>query len=235
MSAPSPSSVGDRPRPTTVLIVDDEALVRAGLSALLGSADDLRVAGAAGNGAEAIQLCRRHRPDVVLMDLRMPLMDGIEATGLIVAEFPGTRVLVVTTFDDDDEIVAALDAGASGYVVKDTPPEQLIEAVRVVASGESLLSPRVTSRIIAMVARRPHPVAAQADRLAPLTAREREVLVQVATGASNAEIAGQLVISLPTVKTHVSNLLSKLQARDRAQLVRIAYEHGLPRPPEPRG
>lgn len=213
---------------TTVLIVDDEALVRAGLSALLSSVESLRVVGTAGNGAQAVALCRRHRPDVVLMDLRMPLMDGIEATALIARELPDIRVLVVTTFDTDDEILAALDAGASGYVVKDTPPEQLIEAVRVVAAGESLLSPRVTSRIIAMLARRPHPIVPQADQLAQLTAREREVLVQVATGASNAEIAERLVISLPTVKTHVSNLLSKLHARDRAQLVRIAYESGLP-------
>jgi len=227
--------LGEPPTPalTRVLVVDDEALVRAGFRALVGSAPDLEVVGEASHGADAVRQARALRPDVVLMDLRMPVMDGLEATRYLVGEPDGPRVLVVTTFDHDEHVFQALRAGASGFVLKDTPPERLLEAIRVVAAGESLLAPSVTTRLVAAFVRQP-PFApassADDDRLAGLTDREREVLALVARGRSNAELAAELVVELTTVKTHVSRLLTKLGARDRAQLVVLAYETGLVTP-----
>lgn len=213
----------------TVLVVDDEALIRAGFRVLVDSAPDLTVVGEAANGAEAVQAVRKLRPDVVLIDIRMPVMDGLEATQRIVET--QTRVLVVTTFDRDEYVFQALRAGASGFVLKDTPPELLLEAIRVVAAGESLLGPTITRRLIADFVSRSAPAHRPVpEALATLTDREREVLVQVAAGRSNAELAEQLHISRATAKTHVSNLLSKLAARDRVQLVVLAYESGIVNP-----
>ncbi|GAB3342058.1 response regulator transcription factor [Micromonospora halotolerans] len=216
-----------------VLVVDDEALIRAGFRALVDSDPDLAVVGEAADGAQAIRMVHALRPDVVLIDIRMPTMDGLEATRRIAHDdaAPTTRVLVVTTFDRDEYVFEALRAGASGFVLKDTPPEHLLEAIKVVATGEALLTPTLTRRLItefvrsAVPPRRPAPAA-----LAGLTQREREVLVQVAAGRSNAELAHVLHISRATAKTHVSNLLSKLDARDRVQLVVLAYESGLVNP-----
>ena len=216
-----------------VLIADDEALVRAGFRLLVEFAEGLEVVGEAATGAEAVNQARGLRPDVVLMDIRMPVMDGIEATGALLAQPHAPRVLVVTTFDDDENVFAALAAGASGFVLKDSPPEQLIEAIRVVAAGEALLAPSVTRRLIAEFARAPRPGAPGtrgAAVLAGLTAREREVLAQAGAGRSNAEIAAALHVSAATVKTHVSRLLAKLGARDRAQLVVLCYELGVVTP-----
>lgn len=215
-----------------VLLVDDEALIRAGFRALLTSIPDFQVVGEAANGAEAVQAARTLRPDVALIDIRMPVMDGLEATRRIVQTSPdGTpRMLVVTTFDRDEYVFEALRAGASGFVLKDTPPEQLIEAIRIIAAGDALLSPTVTRRLITeFVTHVPPPTKADDSptTLAALTDREREVLVQVATGKSNAELAAHLHMSPATAKTHVSNLLTKLGVRDRVQLVVIAYESGL--------
>jgi DNA-binding NarL/FixJ family response regulator len=217
----------------TVLVVDDEALIRAGFRALVDSAPDLTVVGEAANGAEAVHAARTLRPEVVLIDVRMPVMDGIEATRSIIHSIPGgeTRVLVVTTFDCDEYVFEALRAGASGFVVKDTPPEQLIEAIRVVAAGEALLTPNITRRLITEFISRSAPAnRPTTTSLTTLTDREREVLVLVAAGCSNTELAESLYISRATAKTHVSNLLSKLGARDRVQLVVIAYESGLVTP-----
>jgi DNA-binding NarL/FixJ family response regulator len=214
--------------PLSVLIADDEALIRAGFRVLIDSAADLRVIGEAHNGIEAVRQARALQPDVLLMDIRMPIMHGLEATKVILDDGTGPRprILVVTTFDSDEHVFAALHAGASGFVLKDTPPEQLLEAIRVVARGDALLTPSVTRRLIAEYTRRP-PVPAQSDAaLAGLTAREREVLEQIAAGRSNAEIATVLHLSVATVKTHVSRLLSKLDCRDRAQLVVVAYQTG---------
>jgi len=212
----------------SVLIADDEALIRAGFRVLIDSAADLRVVGEARDGIEAVRQARALQPDVLLMDIRMPIMHGLEATKVILDDQAGprTRILVVTTFDSDEHVFAALHAGASGFVLKDTPPEQLLEAIRVVARGDALLTPSVTRRLIAEYTRRP-PVPAQSDAaLAGLTAREREVLEQIAAGRSNAEIAAAMHLSVATVKTHVSRLLSKLGCRDRAQLVVVAYQTG---------
>lgn len=220
-----------------VVIADDQALVRGGFRVLVDTVADMHVLGEAGDGAEAVALTRRLKPDVVLMDIRMPGMDGIEATRQIKSEeaTAGSKVLVLTTFDLDEYVYAALLAGASGFLLKDTSPENLLEAIRVVAGGDALLAPSVTRRLIAdftakaLIAGqpdRPERVAALAA-LATLTEREREVLVQVAHGLSNAEIAAQLHMSPATAKTHVSRLLMKLSARDRAQLVVIAYETGM--------
>ncbi|MGH9120456.1 MAG: response regulator [Acidimicrobiales bacterium] len=215
-----------------VLLADDQALIRAGFRVLLESAHDLEVVGEAADGAEAVDAARRLRADVVLMDVRMPGMDGIEATRMINADedLAGVRVLILTTFGEDDYIFEALRAGASGFMVKDTEPEDLIAAVRVVAAGEALLSPSVTRRLIAnLVAATPRPITTTTD-LAVLTDRERHVLGLVATGLSNDEIARELYLSPLTVKTHVSRTMTKLGARDRAQLVVAAYESGLVRP-----
>lgn len=219
-----------------VAVADDQALVRSGFIVLLNSADDIEVVGEAADGAEAIAMVERERPDVVLMDIRMPNMDGLEATRQIVAGAGAgageARVLILTTFDADEYVFEALRSGASGFLLKDTLPDDLLAAVRVVASGESLLSPQVTTRLIEEFVSRP----AEAEAPEPhpdlnlLTERETEVLAQVAKGLSNAEIAEALFMSPATAKTHVSRLLTKLHARDRAQLVVIAYESGVVTP-----
>ena len=214
-----------------VVVADDQALVRAGFRVLVDSAPDLEVVGEAADGAEAVDLVRRHRPDVVLMDVRMPGTDGLEATRRIAALDGGgaVRVIILTTFDLDEYVYGALRAGASGFLLKDTPPADLLEAVRLVARGDALLAPSVTRRLIEEFARRPPPDLPDrpAPALAGVTEREREVLALVARGLSNAEIAADLFMSPATAKTHVSRLLMKLHARDRAQLVMIAYETGL--------
>jgi DNA-binding NarL/FixJ family response regulator len=213
-----------------VVVVDDQELVRSGFALILGSDPGIEVVAEASDGIEALAAVRTHSPDVVLMDIRMPGMDGIEATGLITSapETSEVRVLVVTTFDDDEYVVEALRAGASGFLVKDTAPQDLIRAVTVVASGDALLTPAITLRMIDRFVRGPDPArsAASVD-LPDLTQREQEVLREVAKGLSNQEIAAELVVSYSTVKTHVSHLLTKLDARDRAQLVMIAHQAGL--------
>jgi DNA-binding NarL/FixJ family response regulator len=216
-----------------VVVADDQVLVRSGFTVLLSGEPDIDVVGEAGNGAEAISLAASERPDVVLMDVRMPVMDGIEATRRITedASLTGTRVVILTTFDLDEYVHEALRAGASGFLLKDTLPVDLLNAVRVVAAGDALISPKITRRLIEEFASRPQGGAAPADAvLDQLTDREREVLETVARGHSNAEIAAELFVSHATVKTHISRLLMKLDARDRAQLVMIAYETGLVSP-----
>jgi DNA-binding NarL/FixJ family response regulator len=211
-----------------VLIADDEALVRTGFRMLVDSAPDLCVVGEAADGVQAVRQTRALRPDVVLMDIRMPIMHGLEATKVILdGSQPRPRILVVTTFDEDEHVFEALRGGASGFVLKDTPPEKLLEAIRVVAAGDALLTPSVTRRLIAEFTRRPRALPPAEGSLAELTEREHEVLEQVAAGLSNAEIAANLHLSVATVKTHISRLLSKLNGRDRAQLVVIAYETGV--------
>jgi len=216
-----------------VVLADDQALLRAGLRALLDAEPDITVLGEASDGREALDLVRDLHPDVVLMDIRMPGTDGLEATRLIAAE-PGlaaTRVVVLTTFDLDEYVFEAIRAGASGFLVKDTEPTELLRAVRAVAAGDALLSPRVTRRLIGEFATRSRPRAGRAaERLAPLTDREREVVALVGEGLSNDEIADRLVVSPATAKTHVSRAMVKLQVRDRAHLVVLAYESGLVRP-----
>jgi DNA-binding NarL/FixJ family response regulator len=216
-----------------VAVVDDQALVRAGFGVLLESAADLEVVGSAANGAEAVDLVVSTSPDVVLMDIRMPVMDGLEATRRIMADprCAGVRVLILTTFDLDEYVFAALRAGASGFLVKDTPPADLLAGVRLVAAGEALLSPGVTRQLVeAFVSRPPDGGETDGGTLDGLTEREREVLTLVAKGLSNAEIGGRLYVSPATVKTHVARILTKLGARDRAQLIVIAYESRLVRP-----
>ncbi|MGH9171620.1 MAG: response regulator [Acidimicrobiales bacterium] len=212
-----------------VVVVDDQALVRAGFKVLVDSSDDLEVRGDAANGRDAVRVAREVRPDVILMDIRMPEMDGIEATRQIVSspEARHTRVLILTTFDLDEYVYDALRAGASGFLLKDTPPEDLLEAIRVIAAGNALLSPSITKTLIAEFAGRQAPIVKQNGALDNITPREREVLVLVARGRSNSEISEELHMSAATAKTHVSRLLAKLGARDRAQLVVIAYESGL--------
>ncbi|MET8338252.1 response regulator transcription factor [Streptosporangium canum] len=212
-----------------VLVADDQALLRGSFRLLVDTAPDLTAVGEAATGAEAVGLARSERPDVVLMDVRMPEMDGIEATRRICgsADTASVRVLMLTTFDLDEYVYAALRAGASGFLLKDTPPGELLAAIRVVAAGEGLLAPTVTRRLIAEFARRPEPSQPLVRELGGVTGRERDVLALIARGLSNTEIAGHLRLSLATVKTHVGRLLSKLGARDRAQLVILAYETGL--------
>jgi DNA-binding NarL/FixJ family response regulator len=213
-----------------VAVADDQALVRGGFAVLLRTAADIEVVGEAADGREALALVVRERPDVVLMDIRMPEMDGVEATRRISGDerLASTRVLILTTFDHDEYVFAALRAGASGFLLKDTLPDDLLAAVRVVAAGEALLSPRITSTVIAEFAKIPEAGARVDDAaLTFLTEREREVLTLIGQGLSNREIAETLVIGAATTKTHVSRILSKLNARDRAQLVVTAYETGL--------
>ncbi len=230
-----------------VLLADDQVLVRAGFRAILNSTEDITVVAEAGDGAEAIRQTERHHPDVVLMDIRMPGTDGLAATGVIrqasvaatrntaipdtaapETAAPDTKVIILTTYESDDYLYAALRAGASGFLLKDTEPTELLHAVRVVVAGDALLSPRVTRRLIADVASRPAPGPRSAPAaLATLTHREREIVVLVAAGLSNHDIAQRLFISPHTAKTHVNRAMAKLDVRDRAQLVIIAYESGL--------
>ena len=214
-----------------VLLADDQALVRAGFRALLDAQEDIEVVGEADDGEEAVRLSREHGPDVVLMDIRMPGMDGLEATRLIVADdaLKAVRIVILTTFDLDEYVFEALRVGASGFLVKNTEPAELVHAVRAVAAGDALLSPGVTKRLVnefAARSRQPRPTA----DLDALTEREREVMALVAEGLTNAEIAERLVVSPATAKTHVSRAMVKLGARDRAQMVVLAYESGLARP-----
>ena len=216
-----------------VAVADDESLLRHGFAVLLAAAADMEVVGEADDGRAALDLIERERPDVVLMDIRMPEMDGVEATRRITSDdrLAGTRVLILTMFDLDEYVFAAVRAGASGFLLKDTPPDELLAAVRVIASGESLLAPSATRRLMEDFIRRPAPSSAEAPTtLDALTPRENEVLVAVARGLSNAEIAATLFMSPATVKTHVSHLLAKLHARDRTQLVMVAYEAGVVTP-----
>jgi DNA-binding NarL/FixJ family response regulator len=215
-----------------VLLADDQALIRAGFRVLVDAADDLEVVGEATEGRQAADLARRARADVVLMDIRMPGVDGLEATRLICADedLAGVKVIILTTFESDEYVYQALRAGASGFLVKDTEPAELLQAIRVVARGDALLSPSVTRRLITDLARRPEPPPASGQVLSALTDREREVMALVAEGMSNDEIAARLFLSPLTSKTHVSRIMTKLNARDRAQLVVIAYESGLVTP-----
>ncbi len=212
-----------------VLVVDDQDLLRTAFRVLIESEDDLEVVGEAADGAQAVALAATTKPDVIVMDIRMPVMDGLEATRQVTAAYPDgpPRVLILTTFDLDEYVFGALRAGASGFALKNRSLDELLTAIRVVAGGEGLLAPTVTRRLIAHFARQPHAPGTMPPSLDQLTAREREVLVLIAQGRSNTEIAGQLHMSVPTAKTHVSRILTKLGARDRAQLVVIAYETGL--------
>lgn len=214
-----------------VAIVDDQALVRGGFAVMLGLQDDIEVVAEAGDGAAAIEIARTHRPDVILMDIRMPVMDGIAATKAIVdsADWP-VKVLILTTFDPDEYVYKALQAGASGFVLKDISPEDLVAAVRTVADGGALLAPSVTRRLISRFAAPPSLDSSVVSRLERLTSREREVLVAVATGSSNIEIAEDLFVGAATVKSHVSSILTKLGLNNRAQAVAFAYESGLVKP-----
>ncbi|WP_399923443.1 response regulator [Streptomyces kanamyceticus] len=227
-----------------VVLADDQPLVRAGLRVLMADAPDIDVVGEAGTGTEAVRLARDVRPDVVVMDIRMPGMDGIEATRLIKEGGGSVRVLVLTTFDDDEYVYGALRAGASGFLVKDMALEDILAAIRVVAAGDGLIAPSVTRRLIEEFAARPEPGPPSAPRsveagakggvkgaVEGITGREREVLTLIGRGLSNAEVAAQLFITVATVKAHVARLFTKLDARDRVQLVIIAYEAGLVAPP----
>jgi DNA-binding NarL/FixJ family response regulator len=229
-AAPSPA--------IRVLVVDDQELVRAGFCVILDNADGIAVAGEAADGAAALEQAAALQPDVVLMDVRMPGMDGLEATrNLTAAGGPGgaraPKVVILTTFDLDDYVYEALRSGASGFLLKDSPRADLIAAVRAAAAGDALLAPSVTRRLIEAFASRPAELAPAPSRLAALTARERDVLLLLARGRSNAEIAAALFVSEATVKTHVGNLLAKLGLRDRVQAVILAYETGIVRPGEP--
>lgn len=212
----------------SVLITDDQAMVRAGLRLILEAEDDIVVIAEAENGEEGVRLARREKPDVVLMDVRMPVMDGLEATRLITEQVKETRVIVLTTFDLDDYVYGSLRSGASGFLLKDADGDQLVEAVRIIAAGDALIAPSVTKRLISEFADRPE--SAKVQGLDDLTEREVEVLGLVAKGLSNAEIAEELFVSETTVKTHVSHILTKLHLRDRVQAVVAAYESGLATP-----
>jgi DNA-binding NarL/FixJ family response regulator len=209
----------------TIVVADDQHLVRAGFHVILDNQPDLSVVAEAANGREAIDAVARHAPDVVLMDVQMPVLDGLEAAKRIVATSQ-TRVLMLTTFDDDEYIYRALDIGASGFLLKDAPPAQLISAVRIVAGGDALIDPSITRRLIAVFARALKPSVGVPERLSDLTGRELEVFAMVAQGLSNAEIAANLIVEESTVKSHVSRILMKLQLRDRVQAVVLAYESG---------
>lgn len=215
-----------------VVVADDQALVRAGFVALLDAQDDIDVVAEADTGAQALAAAREHRPDVVLMDIRMPELDGLAATRAIAGDpaLSGVRVVVLTTFELDEYVFEAMRAGASGFLVKHTEPAELVRAVRVVADGDALLSPSVTRRLVREFASRARPPASGAASLSELTSREREVMALVAEGLTNAEIGDRLFLSPATARTHVSRILTKLNARDRTQLVVLAYESGLVRP-----
>jgi len=217
-------------RPVRVLIVEDDALMRAGLRGVLDGDPGIEVLGEASDGRDALHRTRLLRPDILLMDIRMPDLDGIAATRDVLAAFPDVKVVILTTFEQDDYIFGALSAGASGFLLKRTRPEDLLAALHTVAAGDSLLSPSVTSRVIARMARHPAPDTTRDARLAALTQRERQVLELVARGLSNNEIAATLVIEESTVKTHTKRILAKLGVRDRVQAVIFAYEHGLTSP-----
>ena len=209
-----------------VVLVDDQEMVRKGLSMLLSNEDDIEIVAEAANGREGIETITRHRPDVVLMDVQMPELDGLEATRVLLEESTTSRIVILTTFERDEYIFEALRLGASGFLLKNAPPEELIAAVRIVASGEALLSPSVTSRVIGSFTGSAEPSERPAG-LDQLTERENEVLALVAEGLSNAEVAERLIVGEATVKTHVSNVLSKLQLRDRVQAVVLAHRHGI--------
>lgn len=211
-----------------VLIADDQAMVRSGLRLILEAESDIAVTAEVGDGEEAVRVARREKPDVILMDVRMPNLDGLAATRRITESVPDTKVIVLTTFDLDDYVYGALAAGASGFLLKDAGGDQLVDAIRVVASGDALIAPSVTKRLITEFADRPQ--AKDVEGLDDLTERELEVLTEVAKGLSNAEIAEELYVSETTVKTHVSHILTKLHLRDRVQAVVIAYESGLVKP-----
>jgi DNA-binding NarL/FixJ family response regulator len=219
---------GRRVNAVRVLLVDDQTLVRAGFHKLLDSEPDIDIVGEAADGAQAVDQALRLRPDIVLMDIRMPQMDGLQATAHILTQLPSTKVVMLTTFDLDEYVFEALRAGASGFLLKDVPPDDLVQALWVVARGDALLSPTVTRRLIEAFTRQPVPRVDQ--RLARLTPREREILGLIAGGLSNAEIAARLYLGQSTVKSHVTAVLSKLDLRDRAQAVMLAYESGLVRP-----
>jgi DNA-binding NarL/FixJ family response regulator len=227
MSFPSPST----PPRVRIVVVDDQAVVRAGFGSLLDTQPDFTVVGSAADGAEAIRVCREQQPDLVLMDVRMPVMDGIEATRQLVAEgCDGPRIIILTTFDLDEHVYDALSAGASGFLLKEVTAERLFDAVRVVAAGEALLAPTITRRLIGEFVRLRPQLPRHPAPLSALTPRETEVLRLIAEGLSNAEIADRLVVSGQTVKSHVSRVLAKLGLRDRAQAVVAAYESGLVTP-----
>ncbi|GAA3765613.1 response regulator transcription factor [Plantactinospora mayteni] len=218
-------------RPVRVLLADDQPLLRTGFRMVLGAEDDLDIVGEAGDGVEAVDLSRRLLPDVVLMDIRMPRMDGVAATRAIIDARLPVRVLILTTFDLDEYVVGALRAGASGFLAKDVPAEDLVTAIRTVAAGEAVVAPRILKRLLDRFAETlPDPDATPPKAIGVLTEREREVLVQVARGLSNAEIARVLSVSETTIKTHVGHVLTKLGLRDRVQAVVLAYETGLVRP-----
>ena len=219
--------------PISVVVADDQALMRSGLRMMLERADGIEVVGEAEDGDAAVRVVREHRPDVVLMDIRMPGVDGIEATRRIVADSGcPTKVLILTTYDLDEYVYHAVRAGASGFLLKTAPPPQLVAAISAVAAGDALLAPAITRRLLGEYVRRPPPGAARPPALEELTAREVDVLRLVARGASNTEIAAQLYVSEPTVKTHINRLFRKLRVRDRIQAVVLAYETGLVRPGE---
>ncbi len=219
---------------TTVVVVDDQPLIRTGFRMVISAEADMEVVGEAGNGAEALEEVERHSPDVVLMDIRMPVMDGIEATRRIADARIPTRVLILTTFDLDEYAFAGLHAGASGFLLKDVPPQELISAIRSVAAGDAVVSPRITRELLNRYATTlPTGTSQEGGPLDELTAREREVLFEMANGLSNSEIAERLYLSEATVKTHVTRILGKLQLRDRVQAVIYVYRHGLRRPDPP--